>query len=86
MPQCVGDGPPEGEPVLEIVKKSEWKIGRCLWQDGSITKDMDSAVLLPMRHTDEHDFFPNSFVRDKTDDLDEGGDPTLPLLFPQLPT
>ncbi len=34
----------------------------CVWQDGTISNDVDSALLLPVKHTDEHDFYPNSFV------------------------
>lgn len=33
-----------------------------VWQDGTISDDVDSALLLPVKHTDEHDFYPNSFV------------------------
>ncbi|BDA49468.1 probable ubiquitin-conjugating enzyme E2 23 [Coccomyxa sp. Obi] len=45
------------------------------WQDGTISNDVDSALLLPVKHTDEHDFYPNSFVIQQHNASDIEGDP-----------
>ena len=37
-------------------------------QDGTITRGVSAADLLPMQHTDDHDFWPECVVEKKPDD------------------